>query len=236
MNKEPVPLGPRPVSVGVAPLTRQRLAVLDYVRDHAPVRISAAAAGLGLHANTVREHLEALVEAGLVDGAASRPTGRGRPATVYRPTAADPAAPAHEYAALATALAGHLARTSADPGADARAAGIEWGRELVGDQLHGDESATDDPGTRVLEILARLGFGPDTSDPSRGIALRSCPLLDAARRHPEIVCQVHLGIIDGVLEQLGAITGPGLDLIPFAEPGACRLFLPDPTMPGEPRP
>lgn len=231
MNKDGVPLGPRPTPprTGYPPLSRQRLAVLEHVRDHAPVRVSSAAAALGLHPNTVREHLDALVHDGLLDTVTETPGGRGRPATLYRPTAADPAVGVHDYAGLATALAGHLARTSADPEADARAAGVDWGRELVGEY-----AGSDDPRARVLEVLARLGFGPDpdTDDPARGIALRSCPLLDAAGRYPRVVCQVHLGIIEGVLDQLGAMTGAGLDLIAFAEPGACRLFLPDPTMPG----
>ena len=35
------------------------------------------------------------------------------------------------------------------------------------------------------------------------------------------------------LREIGAPTGPGLDLLAFAEPDACRLFLPDPTFPGD---
>lgn len=33
-----------------------------------------------------------------------------------------------------------------------------------------------------------------------------------------------------MLERLGVTDTPGLDLIPFAEPGACRLFLPEPVV------
>lgn len=224
MNKEWLPLGPRPTPAAAEypPLSRQRLAVFDYVRAHAPVRITAIAAGLQVHPNTVREHLDALIGHRLVESVTETPNGRGRPAALYRA-----ATPAQDYAGLATALAGHLARTSADPEREARAAGVEWGRELVD-----ASAATDDPRRSVLEVLTRLGFAPDPdgrADATRGIALRSCPMLEAARRYPAIVCQVHLGIVEGVLEQLGAATGPGLDLIPFAEPGACRLFLPDPA-------
>lgn len=231
-------LGPRPTQTlaGYPPLSRQRLAVLEFVRMHAPVRVSDTATGLELHPNTVREHLEALTHTGLVDAVTEKPTRRGRPAALYRPTPTDPAVPAHDYAGLAGALAGHLARTSTDPEGDARAAGIEWGRELVGElggPSDGESTDTADPRRQVLDILSRLGFGPDaegTDDPSRGIALRTCPLLAAARRYPSVVCQVHLGIVEGVLQELRASTGPGLDLVSFAEPGACRLFLPDPVV------
>lgn len=232
MKKEPIVLGPRPTPVLEAPvaLSGQRLRVLEYVRAHSPVRVAEAAAALDLHANTVREHLDAVVELGLVERSIARTAGRGRPATLYRASAADPAVAIRDYAGLATALAGQLARTSAHPERDARAAGVEWGRELIDEysQTGGDARQS------VLEALARLGFAPD-DDPDalsahRGIALRRCPLLNAARRYPTIVCQVHLGIVEGMLERLGAADTPGLGLIPFAEPGACRLFLPDPVV------
>lgn len=228
MNKEGVPLGPRPAptTAGYPPLSRQRLAVLDYVRTHAPVRIAALAAGLDLHPNTVREHLDALLEYRLVERLTEAPTGRGRPAALYRPTAADPAVVSSDYAGLATALAGHLARTSATPERDARSAGVEWGRELVADAALGD-----DPRGTVLDVLSRLGFAPEGDGAAaEGIALRACPLLDAARRYPTIVCQVHLGIIEGILDRIGAVIDGDLELVPFAEPGACRLFLPNPVV------
>lgn len=211
-------------------LSGQRLRVLEYVRAHSPVRVADAAAALDLHANTVREHLDAVAELGLVERSVARTPGRGRPATLYRASAADPSVVMRDYAGLATALAGQLARTSAHPERDARAAGVEWGRELIDEcgQAGGDVRRS------VLEALARLGFAPD-DDPDAlgahpGIALRRCPLLNAARRYPTIVCQVHLGIVEGMLERLGATDVPGLGLIPFAEPGACRLFLPDPVV------
>jgi len=219
-----VPPGPAPTPppVGHVPLSGQRLRVLEHVRAHAPVRTPDAAADLGLHQNTVREHLDALVAAGLVERATEPAAGRGRPAALYRPATADPAAPAREYAALATALAGHLARTSAEPEREARAAGLEWGRELA----EQTGRAATDPRRVVLDALTRLGFAPVDEGGERGIALRRCPLLDAARRYPSVVCQVHLGIVEGLLQSIDAPTGPGLDLIAFAEPGACRLFLP----------
>lgn len=225
-------MGPEPTPALRAPvaLSGQRLRVLEYVRAHSPVRVADAAAALDLHPNTVREHLEAVAGLGLVERSTATAFGRGRPATVYRVSAADPAVAARDYAGLATALAGHLARTSAHPERDARAAGSEWGRALIEE---GNQAGSDSRRS-VLEALTRLGFAPeDDSDPAgghRGIALRRCPLLDAARRYPGVVCQVHLGIVEGMLEHLGTPAAEGLGLIPFAEPGACRLFLPGPVV------
>ncbi|KUI01236.1 transcriptional regulator [Mycolicibacterium acapulense] len=227
VNSAP-PFGPSPVpsATGPVPLSGQRLRVLEHVRAHAPVRTVDAAAELGLHQNTVREHLDALVDVGLVERATEPAAGRGRPAALYRPSAGDPALRVRDYASLATALAGHIARTSTEPERDARAAGVEWGRE-VAEEIG---RTTNDPRQAVLDALDRLGFAPDDEGAERGVALRRCPLLDAARRYPSVVCQVHLGIVEGLLHSVDAPTGPGLDLIPFAEPGACRLFLPDPVV------
>ena len=49
--------------------------------------------------------------------------------------------------------------------------------------------------------------------------LRTCPLLDAARLHPEVVCQVHLGLVAGALEAHRE-PSDGLRLAPFSRPGA----------------
>ncbi len=69
---------------------------------------------------------------------------------------------------------------------------------------------------------SRLGFSPQVEPDA--VLLRTCPLLDAARRHPEVVCQVHLGLVDGALAA-HEVTAPGARLEPFARPGACVLTL-----------
>ena len=230
VKKDRAVLGPEPTPVLRASiaLSEQRLRVLEHVRAHSPVRAADAATALDLHPNTVREHLDAVVGLGFVERSTAPALGRGRPATVYRVSAADPAVAVRDYKGLATVLAGHLARTSPNPQRDARAAGVEWGHDIID-----EPGQSGHPRQSVLEALARLGFAPDghadTKGAHGGIALRRCPLLDAARRYPTVVCQVHLGIVEGMLERLGASGCQGLDLIPFAEPGACRLFLPDPV-------
>ena len=62
------------------------------------------------------------------------------------------------------------------------------------------ESARD----RTVELLDDLGYEPDqdAAEPSE-VRLRRCPLLEAARRNPGIVCSVHLGLLRGVLVEYG---------------------------------
>jgi predicted ArsR family transcriptional regulator len=227
VKNNPVPpgYGPAPVrgSAGTG-LSGPRGALLARLqRWGRSVRITELAADLGVHPNTAREHLDALVARGLVTRERGPATGRGRPA--WRYTAADdhqePDPRVRDYAGLAAALAGHLARTSPNPSGDGLAAGWAWGRSLVADRVPTPDA---NPRQQVVGLLDELGFDPEPDARAATVALRRCPLLDAAREHPQVVCQVHLGIVRGALEHYDGDPEP-TDLLPFAEPGACRLHL-----------
>jgi predicted ArsR family transcriptional regulator len=177
---------------------------------------------LSLHPNTVREHLDTLVRAGLASRSRAQPHGRGRPAWTYAATAA--VTEASEYASLAVALSSALARTSARPARDAEIAGVEWGREMARGRGAAPTTAAS-ARARAVELLDDLGFEPrqDPAEPS-SVLLTRCPLLEAARRHPAVVCSVHLGMLRGVLAEYGA-DPTECSLQPFAEPGACRVAI-----------
>jgi predicted ArsR family transcriptional regulator len=218
------------------PLSSPRGAVLERLqRSPRPLTISDLAGELGVHPNTAREHLDALVGHGLAIRERAPAQGRGRPAWRYAAAAdrLEPDIRVREYAGLAAALAGHLARRASDPAAEGLAAGLEWGRALAGTASPSRRpDAT--PRHRVVELLDELGFAPEADAAASTAALRRCPLLDAARAHPQVVCQVHLGIVRGALERLGGDPRPTA-LLPFAEPGACRLHL-DTTIAAEASP
>ncbi len=86
-------------------------------------------------------------------------------------------------------------------------------------------SPADDPSTVVVDLLTDLRFEPQPATTPHTMRLTTCPLLDAARRNPDVVCEVHLGIVRGALDRLGSDPA-GADLLAFAEPGACLLTLP----------
>ncbi len=206
-------------------LTPQRLAVLELVQGAAAdLTVDDVADALGLHVNTARKHLQALTDDGLLVGSTVLGGGRGRPATAYAASTVrsehDPRV--REYAALASVLAEHVSRTSADPAADARAAGERWGASLVA----GERAARSPKAARVraVELLGGLGFDPETDARTTRARLRRCPLLDVARAHPDVVCAVHLGLVRGALDVLGGDPSRA-SLRPFAEPGACVLVL-----------
>lgn len=188
----------------------------------AGVSTGALAQAAGIHENTVRGHLDRLVADGYIIRERGSAVGRGRPAWLWRAVSRDADSP---YAALASVLADTLARTSDDPVADAREAGRAWGREIAGAQgmtRDGTETTGADAASgrhAVIAVMRDQGFAPhDTGD---DIVLRRCPLIEAAAKHPTIVCSVHLGMIDGVLETIGR--DDDADLVPFTGPGECTL-------------
>lgn len=222
----PVGYGPAPAPyVGVRPhLSPQRARVLDHLRrESTAVTAEETATRLALHANTARTHLAALIDLGLATRDQAPAVGRGRPAWCYRAVEGQPEPDVRlrDYAGLATALAGQISRTSTDPAREALAAGQAWGRSLVDGEPVGTPAQAH---RRVVDLFDRLGFAPETRPRSTTVRLLRCPLLDAARANPDVVCNVHLGIARAALAALGGDPVPS-SLEAFAEPGACRLNL-----------
>lgn len=210
----------------VRALTPARARVLEWLQQQeSSVRAEDLAVAFGQHVNTVRGHLEQLVDQGLAVRSRDHGPGPGRPSWRYRAhpehREADPRV--REYGALAGALARHIARTSANPVNDSYAAGVEWGRELAAVSTHRTGSGAS-ARRGVVEILDELGFAPVTSSRATSVRLTRCPLLDVAERYPDVVCNVHRGLVAGALEELGD-KPHAVALLPFAEPDACLLHL-----------
>ena len=218
-----------PDSVG-----RAARAVLEVVEQQGLVTLATLAEVTCSHENTVRAHLQTLQRAGLVRRVAGPSHGRGRPPWLYSVVPAR-SGPVAEYAGLARTLAGVLHRTSTEPFQDGVAAGIGWGHELAGARHHGPDPDADEDGPhdddrahaargRVVALFDEMGFAPESDPEHRTVRLPRCPLLDAAREYPDVVCGVHLGIAKGALRENGADDSEAV-LLPFSEPGACRLHL-----------
>jgi predicted ArsR family transcriptional regulator len=220
--------GPQPTVPPRPPLTRAQGRVLSALTgEDGPVTMATLSTATGLHANTLRDHLDVLERAGLVRRHSAPPQGPGRPPTLYE---AVTGGSAHvEYAGLASVLAATIHNTSRDPRRDATLAGVQWGRELAAARRRPFENyatQTDaaDARREVVEVLDELGFAPTTDRADTVVRLTRCPLLDTARRFPDVVCAVHLGIVQGALKEYGA-DPDSADLLPFSDPGACRLHL-----------
>jgi predicted ArsR family transcriptional regulator len=199
-----------------------RVRVLELLRACEAGATAAEIAGrLALHPNTVRLHLDQLTEAGLVTRAAQPRRGPGRPQFRYSARPAAPAPEAESYRALAGLLAGRLEETSDHPDHDAAAAGRAWGRTLTGADRAPDADAA---AGRLVQLMDRLGFAPARPEPEGPVELHRCPFRAVAEEHSRVVCGVHLGLMQGALESLGAPLEASR-LEPFVAPDLCLAHL-----------
>jgi predicted ArsR family transcriptional regulator len=211
-----------------------RMAVLDLLRTSAqPLGVGEVAQHVGLHQNTVRSHLDLLVESGFALRRSEAPRGPGRPRVVYEATSAPDGE--RNYRLLAEVLAQHLVATSERPGEVAVNAGRSWAASM-GRPAHGDGRGSeagspiseDAAVAAVVRMLGDSGFAPELSSDGTSINLHRCPFRELAVSNPDVVCGAHLGIIQGALAGLGAMVS-ATRLLPFVTPGLCVTTLAWPT-------
>lgn len=196
-----------------------------------PLSIAEIAAALGVHPNTVRFHLDTLVEHGQVERAETDRRAPGRPPLLFRAARGmDPTGP-REYRLLAEVLAHSLA-SAPDPQLRAVEAGRAWGRARG---LAMRNPAADAPRTsagepqpvdRLVALLDELGFAPERRDDGGegAVGLRHCPFLELAETTSTVVCPVHLGLMQGAMDAWRAtLTVNRLDA--FVEPDLCMAHL-----------
>ncbi|HEY6054812.1 MAG TPA: hypothetical protein VIU86_12815, partial [Gaiellaceae bacterium] len=75
---------------------------------------------------------------------------------------------------------------------------------------------------RLIALLAGIGFEPTLK--KQRIEMLPCPFLELARRHQDVVCPIHLGLMRGALAELGAATR-ATRLEPFVRPDLCVAHL-----------
>jgi predicted ArsR family transcriptional regulator len=202
-----------------------RGAVLDALRAaDAPLGVTELAERLGIHPNTVRFHLDALVSQGLVDRSLEEPSGRGRPRTVHAPHPGMDRGGQRQYQLLAKILLSQLS-TSPDADAAAEAAGRNWGGYLVDHIPPSRQPGVAEATQRLTAMMSDLGFAPEPDgEAARRIRLRHCPFLELAEEYSSTLCPLHLGLMRGALTEIRAPLA-ATSLEPFAEPDACIVHL-----------
>ena len=206
-----------------APLGESRARVLDLLRAAGgPLGVQDVAGRAGLHANTARFHLDGLVDAGLARREPQPRDTPGRPCMAYRATDGDSPMGQRRYRLLAAMLASMIAGMVPEPQAAATEAGREWGRYLTEQPPPYQGLAAEQAVARLASALEEIGFAPEVVAESEGyrLRLRQCPFREVAEQHQDVVCAMHLGLLQGVLEQSRApVTADNLE--PFAERGNC---------------
>ena len=210
-----------------APLGQSRARVLDLLRAAgSPAGVRDIADQAGLHPNTARFHLDALVDAGLAARAPKERTTPGRPSMAYRAVAGGETVGRRRYRLLAEMLTSLIAGMLPKPGEAAGEAGREWGRYLTEPPPPYQRLDAGEAVERLTATMAEIGFAPEavTDGTQYQLRLRQCPFREVAENHQDVVCQLHLGLMQGALAQMRApVTADRLQ--PFAEPGLCIAYL-----------
>jgi predicted ArsR family transcriptional regulator len=186
-----------------------------------PLDAPALAAATGLHPNTVRFHLDVLMRTGFVEERPDRRGTRGRPRTVYATMLRG--VDNTGYQLLADVLVTYL--DMVDDSTAAENAGRAWAQRLQpSTSLQGH--SLDSTATIVSALFVEMGFDPAVvvADGTRRLMLRACPFWTLAEEHPGVVCALHLGLLQGIVEQTAHGT-VAAGLTPFVQPGLCEANL-----------
>jgi predicted ArsR family transcriptional regulator len=204
-----------------------RARVLDLLRAaNSPLSVQEVADRTGLHSNTARFHLDGLAEAGLVSREPQPRATPGRPSIVYRATDDGEPAGGRRYRLLAEMLTSLITGMMPDPAKAAVQAGREWGAYLTERPPPYQRPSAGEAIAQLTAIMDQLGFAPlaEADGQRYRLCLRQCPFREVAQQHQDVVCSLHLGLMQGALAQMRApATADRLE--PFAEPSLCVAHL-----------
>ncbi|MEE6177613.1 helix-turn-helix transcriptional regulator [Mycobacterium sp. 050134] len=206
----------------------RRREVLRILRASAqPMSILAISEVLDVHPNTVRFHLETLLAEGQVEQVELVRKGPGRPPLMFSAVRQMDRGGVRHYRLLAEILTAAFA-AERNPRAKALAAGRAWGRRQDAglEPPPGGSADVDQAIDHLVAELDGLGFAPERREINgqHQIGLRHCPFLELAENRTNVVCPVHLGLMQGAMESWGApVTVERLE--PFAEPDLCLAHL-----------
>lgn len=206
------------------PVRRRLLRLLEDAGG--PCDVEHLSEAVDLHPNTVRGHLEILQQAGLVE---TRPQSRqspGRPRMLYSRSDESSDASAGGYRLLAEMLTTTVMSSGDNPAERARAAGRKWGEYLSEHLPPGQTLPPDEAVRQIGQLLEDVGFEPrpHQDDDSTVFDLVDCPFRELARDHPDVICSLHLGLLQGAAEALGD-TAVIETLQPFVAPSLCRAVV-----------
>jgi len=188
-----------------------RVEIMRLLQERPQRAIPELVEATGLHANTVREHVQRLIDAGYVIAETERRTTRGRPRVLYSAATGDDDAssPVAIRRAEAAARRGDLLRrlygSDAAPGAD----------PMSTEALHQLDALVDD--------LGDAGFDPIVDERDLTVDLTPCPHAPSGT-HRGVLCGVHIGLMDAVLAQAGGplrVEG----IAPSCDPAQCVVQL-----------
>lgn len=219
MTTSPYPVGPldtRQLERTLSDLTSTlgdptRRSIYLTVRESADsVTAAQVAAKFSIHANVARHHLDRLADEGYLEIALRRPEGKngpgaGRPAKCYSSTDKEIELqfPSRRYELLADLLIRVVQRLEPERASEIAAeVGREYGVELASTLEVPDAAGFDSVLATVQQAMVNVGFAVDTNTSSRQLLMSHCPFGRTAFDHPEVVCSLDRGIVNGLMEAL----------------------------------
>ncbi|MDO5672405.1 MAG: MarR family transcriptional regulator [Actinomycetaceae bacterium] len=215
----------------------QKTALIQVSKHAQPVTIAVLAEELNLHQNSVRETLDLLLEAKLVDRSKLASSGRGRPSWGYFAVAPfDPTFATTQTALLISAFLEQIRAVSDDPVQAAQHVGEVWADKITAQADIPDHSAmTVDEQyfehdfvihvAKIRVFLTALGSSATISpkDPYC-LELRSCPFLDADGTTDPLICEIHRGMLARLFDKnsQGHVYS---ELRPKCASGVCELVI-----------
>jgi predicted ArsR family transcriptional regulator len=187
-----------------------RRSIYLTVRESAdPVTAAQIAAEFNIHANVARHHLDRLADEGYLEITRKRPEGKngpgaGRPAKCYTSTEKEIELqfPARRYDLLADLLIRVVKKLEPERASEIAAeVGREYGMELAG-TLQLPDAGFDSVLAVVQQAMVDVGFAVDTNTGNRQLLMSHCPFGRTAFDHPEVVCSLDRGIVNGLMEAL----------------------------------
>jgi predicted ArsR family transcriptional regulator len=174
---------------------------LELARSPRPLSTSDVAESLGLHANTVRPHLERMRDVGLLESRPDTSGAVGRPQKLYSlaPDAPSLGLEPPVFPMLARMLLS-MAATAGIDGETAADAGRDEGRRMA-HRVPTVAPCVD----AAVAMLDELGFDPAVLTDTAGttVAFGHCPFADLARANPDLVCSLHRGLLEGFVDEVG---------------------------------
>lgn len=173
---------------------------LELARSSKPLTTAEIAETLNLHPNTVRPHLERMREVGLLEVDSYARGTPGRPQHRYSVAADAPSLGLEPptFPVLARMLL-QLAGAAELGGEEAVEAGREQGEVDARSAVVSSRTRAKSCVTALVTRLDELGFDPaiiEDGDETT-VAFLHCPFRDLAEAHPELVCGLHRGLVEG---------------------------------------
>lgn len=185
-----------------------RVKILHAVQERPRRSLAELVDEVGLHPNTVREHLQRLVDDGYLVSEVEQRSTRGRPRLLYSASDGSGAPSSVQRKKVrAAAERGDLMRTVL-PNDEALA--------LETAALHQIDALVDD--------LEGAGFDPIVDEVGLTVDVTPCAHAQSQAAHREMLCRVHLGLMANVLAAAGGpLSVEGMR--PALDPSECVVQL-----------